>query len=192
MKRLLPFALLSSFCLAGIPEVSAQEIPFGSFYTGAPISLFTIRDLDFGTIVAGDTKERQLGSGDEAVIELEGIPYLDVVVSIAAPDYVYLNGDDLCVVPACRLPLTLDYAYTNNLELVDQINTAVQFSSGTARFPIQRRVTGPPMPPPDPSITIVSFPSATSYIYIYGTVASIVGSTSGDYSSTITVTVEYF
>jgi hypothetical protein len=189
-----PFAILLVFgvLVSSATEVAAQEIPFGSFYTGAPISLFTIRDLDFGTIVAGDTKERQLGSGDEAVIELEGIPYLDVVVSVTAPDYVYLNGDDLCVLPACRLPLTLNYAFTNNLELVDQIGAAIPFPSGTARFPIQRRVTGPPMPPPDPSITLVSFPSATSYIYIYGSVTSIIGSTSGDYQSTITVTVEYF
>jgi hypothetical protein len=184
--------LVFGFFLSWASEVIAQEIPFGSFYTGAPISLFTIRDLDFGTIVAGDTKERQLGSGDEAVIELEGIPYLDVVVSVTAPDYVYLNGDDLCVLPACRLPLTLNYAYTNNLELVDQIGGAIPFPSGTARFPIQRRVTGPPMPPPDPSIALVSFPNATSYIYIHGSVTSIIGSTAGDYQSTITVTVEYF
>lgn len=172
--------------------VQAQEIPFGSYYTGAPISLFTIRDLDFGTIVAGDIKERTLGSGDEAVLELEGIPYLDVIVTITAPDYVYLDGDDLCVSPTCRIPLTVNYAYTNNLELTDQIGTAILFSTSTARFPIQRRVTGPPMPPPDPFLGSVTYPSAAAYIYIYGSLTSSISSSAGDYQSTITVTVEYF
>lgn len=172
--------------------VQAQEIPFGSYYTGAPIDLFIIRDLDFGTIVAGDTKERALGSGDEAVLELEGIPHLDVIVTITAPDYVYLDGDDLCVDPACRLPLTLNYAYTNNLEMADQIGTAILFSTTTARFPIQRRVTGPPMPPPDPYLENVTYPSAAAYIYIYGSLTSIGTSTAGDYQSTITVAIEYF
>lgn len=173
-------------------NIQAQEIPFGSFYTGAPISVFTIRDLDFGTIVAGDTKARALGSGDEAVLELEGIPYLDVVVTINVPDYVYLDGDDLCVTADCRLPLTLNYAYTNNLELTDQVGTAIMFTTTTERFPIQRRVTGPPMPPPDPFLGTVTYPSAAAYIYIYGSITSIGSSTSGDYESTITVTVEYF
>lgn len=190
MRRVLAIALL----LGILPTARAQEINFGNFYTGAAIALTVIRDLDFGTIVAGETKERAIGSGLEGVLELEGIPYLDVVVTITNPGYVYLNGDGLCVLASCRIPVTLTTAFTNNGELVDQVGTAITFTGGTVRFPIRRRVSGPPMPPPDPflSTQLPSYPSASAFIYIGAQLVSSVSANAGDYSSVITVEVQYF
>lgn len=190
MKRLALIAVL----LGMMGAAQAQEINFGNFYTGAPIDLTVIRDLDFGTMVAGETKERAIGSGLEAVLELEGIPYLDVIVTITSSGYVYLDGDDLCVLASCRIPVTLTTAFTNNNELVDQVGTAIIFTGGTARFPIRRRVSGPPMPPPDPFLAteLPSYPSASAFIYIGAELVSSVSANAGDYSSVITVEVQYF
>lgn len=171
----------------------SQEIGFGAYYDGSILSTTVLKDLDFGDLIAGDLKQRELGSGDEGVIEITSLPFLDVLVTITPIQYITLDGDP-CAVPSCRIEVAISYAYTNTgiadfapgYELV-----AVPFISNVARFQTVRRQSGPPGPPPTPVHTgLVQPPLANAYIYVYGVLVDTDNSNEGEYSGTIVITIE--
>jgi hypothetical protein len=150
----------------------------------------------FRTLIAGDTKDLHLGSNDEGVIEISGLPFLDVMVTVPPVNFLYLGGDDSCVSASCRIAVTFNFHYTNRGETDFQPgydNSARPFSiGGMARFQILERVSGPPGPPPTPTITGVSLPAAQqAYIYVSGSITNSTGADIGSYSNTITVTISY-
>jgi hypothetical protein len=190
------FFLLLLFFLALWTSSEAQQIEFGQFYDATSSSVSVVQHLNFGTVIINDTQpaEVTLGSGDEGVIEIEGFPFLDVLVTINEINVLTLDGNP-CAASNCQATVNLSYAYTNtgiadfapNYE-----NAAVMFVGNTARFQIVRRLSGPPGPPPPPSITGVALPPLQkAYIYVFGTTSSPIGIFAGNYSNILQVTVEY-
>ncbi|MCH8496437.1 MAG: hypothetical protein LAT57_12510 [Balneolales bacterium] len=175
----------------------AQQIEFGQYYDGNTLSAQVIQHLDFGGVISGDIdpKLRELGSGLEGVIEIEGIPFLDVVVTITEINKLYLDGDITCSESSCEMDVMLQYAYTNTgiMDFAPNYeNVAIQFIGNMARFPIIRRQSGPPGPPPTPNINGVALPPLQkAYIYIYGQASATLGTDAGAYGNTLTVTIEY-
>jgi len=168
----------------------AQEINFGSFYT-TTADLFVERNLDFGTIIVGESQDVLIGSGDEAVLSIDGIRFLDIYVTVTAPAYLFLNGDDTCAAVTCRVPVTFEYAYNNTNTSLDNTVGNTLFSSSTVRIPMIRRTVGPPMPPPTPEVALSSLPKVMAFIYIGGNLISTGSEVSGSYSNTVTIEIIY-
>ncbi len=193
------FLLLTSACLlATAASLQAQEINFADYYRnehGAlTVTAFKVRDLRFQVLMNDDVKEVEIGDGYDAVIELEGWRFMDIVVDIQAPAYLYLDGDPGCTpVDDCRAALNLQFSYTNGGELLDETTTARPFVGSTARFPIRRRGAGPPAPPPTPTPGLPPVvPTDIAFVYLYGTLTAGPGMVAGSYSNTITINIEYF
>lgn len=171
-------------------NLRAQEINFGTYYSSTA-ELFVERNLSFGPIVLSDTKEVLIGSGDEAVMSIEAIRFLDIFVTITAPTYLFLDGDDACVSATCRIPVTFEYAYNNTNTYLDNVIGNTAFTSSTVRIPMLRRGSGPPMPPPTPEVALPSLPLVTSFIYIGGEIVSTGSEVSGSYTNTMTIEIIY-
>lgn len=186
IRTLIGCALL----LGCIADIQAQEINFGSYYSSSA-ELFVERNLSFGPIILNDTKEVLIGSGDEAALSIEAIRFLDIYVTVTAPTYLFLDGDDACVSATCRVPVTFEYAYNNTNTYLDNVIGNTLFSTSTVRLPMVKRVNGPPMPPPTPEIALPSLPLATAFIYIGGEIASTGAEQSGSYSNSITIEIIY-
>jgi hypothetical protein len=172
------------------------QINFGQFYDSNTLSTQVLQNLSYGTIIVGDTKDVDLGSNDEGVIEISGLPFLDVMVTVPPIDFLYLDGDDSCLSASCRIAVTINFHYTNRGETDFQPgyeSSARPFSiGGMARFQIRERVSGPPGPPPTPTITGVSLPAAQqAYIYVSGSITNSTGAGIGSYSNTVIVTISY-
>jgi hypothetical protein len=180
-------------CLLGMSlfsRVQAQEIDFGTYYTSSA-ELFVERNLSFGPIVLNDTKEVLIGSGDEAVLSIEAIRFLDIFLTITSPTYLFLDGDDACVAATCRVPVTFEFAYNNTNTYLDNTIGNTLFATSTVRIPMLRRMSGPPMPPPTPEVALPSLPLATTFVYIGGEIASTGSEVSGSYSNTVTIEIIY-
>jgi hypothetical protein len=174
----------------------AQQIEFGRFYDETSISAYLVQNLNFGSVIRGDPTPYSIdiGSEDEAVIEIEGFPFLDVLVTITPIQYLTIDGHP-CADEPCDVSVNLSYAYTNN-GISDFApgyeNQVIIFNGPTARFPIVRRVSTPPGPPPPPVIQGVSLPPlASAFIYIYGQLTSQSGTPTGSYSQILEVTIDY-
>jgi hypothetical protein len=181
--------------LCSFPVLHAQQIDFGDYYDSATLSSQVLQHLNFGTMIEGDTRSRELGSFDEAVIEISGLPFLDIMITFTPISFLYLDGDDSCDNSSCRISLLLNYVYTNNgmADFAPGYDIeAIPFLMSTARFPILRRVSGPPGPPPLPSIAGVSLPDPeNAYIYIFGDITNTTGALLGSYRNTLTVSIVY-
>jgi hypothetical protein len=184
------FVVSCLFFVVSSIEGMAQEINFGSFYSSSA-DLFVERNLSFGNIVSGDSKEILIGSGDEAALSIEAIRFLDIFVTITAPAYVYLDGNDTCVTSDCRSPITYTFAYNNTNTFLDNMSGNTSFGSSTIRLPMVRRGSGPPGPPPTPEIALVSLPVATAYIYMGGEISTTGSETAGSFSNTVTIEIIY-
>lgn len=176
--------------VASSVDLKAQEINFGSYYSSTA-ELFVERNLSFGNIVSGESKEILIGSGDEAALSIEAIRFLDIFVTITAPPYVYLDGDDACVTSDCRSPITYTFAFNNTNTFLDNLSGNTLFGSSTIRLPMVRRGAGPPLPPPTPEIALVSLPLATAFIYIGGEITTSGSETAGSFSNTVTIEIIY-
>lgn len=175
-------------------SVHSQEINFGDYYSYSA-TLTPISDLDFGLIV-NDGGSTSLSISESAVIMLEGIKYLDVNVTITPENLQPLSS---CT-GTCEIPFTLEASYSN-LGSDDIVNSTQMVKIGnvaTARFPILKRTSGPPSPPPIPvngdnPVDIGNNPNIyeTAYIYVYGTIVVPSLNASGLFSGTIEVRVEY-
>ncbi|MGN8226834.1 hypothetical protein [Gracilimonas sp. BCB1] len=181
----------------------AQEIDFGDFssrYT--TISPVLIQpNLDFGTI-AQNQGVKEIEITDAAIIELEGIKYLDVLIDI---ELLAPFDTDGCSNANCTLPFTLKGAYSNFGEdsEVSALNntryigeTTIDFSQQTGvlstQFPILSRTSAPPGPPPTPVYKGYNLEvlKESAYLFIYGSINAS-GQISGTYSADIQVTIYY-
>lgn len=167
-----------------------QEINFGSYYSSTA-DLFVERNLSFGNIVAGDSKEILIGSGDEAALSIQAIRFLDIFMTITAPPYVYLDGNDTCVTSDCRSPITYTFAYNNTNTFLDNLSGNTIFGTSTVRLPMVKRGSGPPGPPPTPEVALVSLPLSTVYLYIGGEITTTGSETAGSFTNTVTIEIIY-
>ncbi len=188
--------LLPAFALA---PLQAQQVSFGTYADqDLIVQVLTPDVLDFGDRISGEGQVSILLSDNEAVpIEIEGIAYLDVTVTLELPDgnFLLLEGDiDNQNDPNKRLPIDIKMAYYNRgqegisedaakLEAIEVVGNMVTFQ-------IRRRPGGPPGPPPVPPHAGYVPPTAKAYLFIFGNLA--VGNVNaGPYSTLINIHVEY-
>ncbi len=182
--------LILLYTISASSALNAQEINFGSYYTSSA-NLIVERNLTFGTIVSGDSKVILIGSGDEAALNIEAIRYLDIFVTITAPAFVYLNGDDTCVTSSCRSAITYTFAYNNTNTFLDNMTGNTSFVTSTVRIPMIKRGSGPPAPPPTPQIAQASLPLSTVFLYVGGTITTSGSETVGSFTNSVTIEIIY-
>lgn len=191
------FFTSAMFLFLAVWPASGQEFPFGDHvpedenYALVLEVLGGYSSLDFGMVFFGQGHtEIELNSDDVVIFAIEGVRSLDVFVDLLPPTHLWLDGistsDD-----EKRIPFTLNGAYANQGEGNTGPGYRVPFSGTAARFPILRRETGPPGPPPVPPHSGYVPPRATAYLFLYGNIN--VGSElqAGWYLGEITVTISY-
>jgi len=172
----------------------AQQINFSLFATQT-ITLNAINgSLDFNTkqsvILRNSSAIVTIALTDEpAVITLTGQADLDVTVTVTAPTYLELEGG------SDQIPLTLQLAYSNkgatNEEDAKAMAIEIPTSFTMATFPVKQRSSGTRALPPTPNHVGYTPPSATAYLFIYGSIGPVGAINSGVYSADVLVTVEY-
>ncbi len=194
--------LLAGFFLlsAGmIRTAEAQRVNFG-LHAGEGLMLTPLvpDELHFGDMFSNEGTVQINLSDDEVVpIEIEGIAYLDVTVTLEPPggDKLVLEGDLSHVNDAQKsMPVNIRMAYYNRgLEGIgtDEARAeAIEVVGNSITFQIRRRPGGPPGPPPTPPHSGYTPPTAKAYLFIYGELE--VGDVhAGPYSGLINVHVEY-
>lgn len=189
------FVLLILLVCITFGTATGQEINFGQYGNySVSVAELNAQDLDFGTIISG-AGSQSIELANAKVVEITGVKYLDVIINITADSELLLNGNLACSGdPSCSIPFTLEAAYANqgqnNIAQARFLN--VNSNSASAQFPILRRESGPPAPPPTPPNEEYNpaLYEESAYIYLYGDIN--VGSiNSGDYSGLITITVVY-
>jgi len=178
-----------------LPAIAeAQQINF-SLYASQNISLnATTESLNFNNkqsvILRNSGESITMTLTDQpAVITLTGQADLDVTVTIDAPAYLELDGG------TDQIPLTLQFAYSNKgaTNQEDALLAAIEIPSSftTATFPVRQRVSGTRAVPPTPNHVGYTPPTATAYLFIYGTLGPVGAINAGVYLANIMVTVEY-
>ncbi len=181
-------------------SVHSQDIRFGEYgsYT-IELEDIGLSDLIFDGPINSNSGSHSVELIDAKVLAIIGVKYLDVDVDISAEGKLLLDGNAAYMDDSERsIPFTLQAAYANNGE--NNVSTArpigiantPSLSSGTARFPILSRRQQPPGPPPTPPTGDFdqSLVNETAYLYFYGQI-DVGNVVAGQYSGTITVTIEY-
>ncbi|WP_232803083.1 hypothetical protein [Gracilimonas amylolytica] len=177
--------------------LNAQEIDFGDFsskYTVSITELIPAEDLSFGMVIQNEGL-KTVDLLDAKVLMIEGVKYLDVVVTITADNYLYLNNDVSCNGSNSNcIPFTLQAAYANrgNNNTNQAVLMQVASNVASAQFPILARGNRPPGPPPTPvyeGYNPALF-NETAYLYLYGSI-NVGNQNAGSYSGQIQVTVTY-
>jgi len=173
--------------------VAAQRISFGLYAAeGITLTPLNSAELNFNenhpVILAGETVTVNLS--DAAVLTVEGQKDLDITVTIDAPMTLDLD--------TCHIPLAVKFAYSNTgaLDVATAKSRAIQIPAGlgftSATFPISRRLSGLPAPPPTPNYAGYSVPKGTVYLFVYGTLGKVPsGAAAGLYTGPINIRVEY-
>jgi hypothetical protein len=195
MKRnILYIALLFFFSLLPTMQSVAQHISFG-LYASESIILtpLGLGELNFNdkqpVILGGNTVQIHLTDEAAAILTITGRADLDVTITISAPANLVLDVDN-------QIPLSLAFAYSN-LGASDEATAktqAIQVPAGftSATFPVLRRSTGPPGPPPTPDHPGVTYPTGTVYLFIYGSMGPVPNNAAvGLYEGDINISVSY-
>ncbi len=189
--------ILSVISLSTTTILNAQEIDFGDFsskYTVSITELIPAEDLSFGMVIQNEGL-KTVDLLDAKVLMIEGVKYLDVVVTITADNYLYLNNDVSCNGSNSNcIPFTLQAAYANrgNNNTNQAVLMQVASNVASAQFPILARGNRPPGPPPTPvyeGYNPALF-NETAYLYLYGSI-NVGNQNAGSYSGQIQVTVTY-
>ncbi len=200
-KNYPPLLLLGllAFIFAGGMKVEAQRIGFG-LYSSYNLTLTNLmpEDLDFGTVVKGSgLVSISLADNEVVPIEIEGVEYLDVTVTLTAPagNVLLLEGDGAYLNdPDRSMPVTIKMAYYNggmpNIPVDTAKAQAIEVTGDMITFAIRRRPGGPPGPPPVPPHAGYVPPSAVAYLFIYGSL-NVGDVNAGPYKGTIDINVEY-
>lgn len=190
-EKIVLFAILAGFLSVGN---ACAQIHFGQYYSSSA-SVMHISNLEFGTIISGTPKKtKTIGLAGAATVEITGIEYLDVVVQIIADDYLVLNGNAAYQNESNRrIKFMLEAKYanlgTNNIGQARPV--VINGNRATLQFPILRRTSGPPGPPPTPEHKGYNPPKETAYVYLYGAI-KYGAEAAGSYSGQIRVTVYYY
>ena len=95
-----------------------------------------------------------------------------------------------------KIPLALSYAYSNtnsiNENSAKTASTPIPNGFSSITFPMLKRASGLPAPPPIPNHTGYTAPTTTAYLFIYGTLGPVpANAAAGNYLGDINITVEY-
>lgn len=195
ITALLVFLLPVIFESAGY----AQQVGFG-LYADEDLVVTTLvpDELDFGSRISGEGPVSILLSDEEVVVlEIEGVAYLDVTVTLTPPmnNFILLMGDENYLNDANRrMPINVKMAYYNrgqpNIDIPTAKQQAIEVTGHMATFQIRRRPGGPPGPPPIPPHAGYTPPSAKAYLFIYGDI-TVGNVNAGPYSGIIDIHIEY-
>ena len=199
-KNILSYALVIGLAVCFSSRAMAQQVGFG-FYTNSELTLtpnILPAVLDFGYVISGQgNKPISITDEETVVLEIVGVAYLDVTVTLIppTPSFLLLEGNtDYLNDTSRRMPVDIKMAYYNqgqpNIDIVTAKQQAITVTGNTATFQIRRRPGGPPGPPPVPPHANYTPPTATAYLFIFGelTVGNV---NAGPYTGDIIVEVEY-
>lgn len=182
------------FCnLLLIGNAAAQRVNFGLYATeDIVITPLDLGELNFNAkemmIMTGQTVAINLLDESTAVLAITGRRDQDFTVTVDAP--VSLDLDTL------HIPLNLRYAYsnmgaTNNIQ-AKQTSVVVPAGFTSVTFPVLRRASGLPAPPPTPNHAGYVAPTGTVYFFIYGILGPVpLNAIAGPYSGQINIHVSY-
>lgn len=190
MRHIILF-LTFSLLLAG--NVTAQRISFGTYATDdIVLTPLNLGELNFNdgknVILPGQTVTINLTDNATAALAIVARADLDITVTIDALATLDLGSN--------KIPLKLGFAYSNTGKL-NEANakaSSVQVPAGFTciTFPVLRRASGLPAPPPTPNHVGYTAAKATAYLFIYGTLGPVpTNAAAGLYTGTINVRVEY-
>ena len=189
-------SLLATLFLFAFP-LAAQSINFGAYSTSQNIMLSVSGNLNFNNkepvIVSGgnQTVSITLSDNEAQYITITGDATRDVTVSISAPTDLMIGAGG----PGNQIPFGIQFAYSNlGSPTVSAAKTiAVQVPAGftAITFPILKRASGAPLPPPTPAHGGYTPPQATAYLFLYGTLGPVGNVSPGTYSGTVNVSVSY-
>ena len=195
MKRRIQIIVLivvSSLLLTG--QVMGQRVNVGLYATeGIVITPVGAGNLNFNTkqniLLPDQTVTVNLVDDAAAILTITGRLDQEITVTIDAPSTLDLGVSH-------TIPLAVKFAYSNIgaatdvLAKLSAIEMAIGFTSAT--FPILRRASGLPAPPPTPNHSGYVAPTGTVYLFLYGTLGVIPSNAAaGIYSGTINVHVSY-
>lgn len=180
----------------------SQEVNFGEFSSRYSITTTLIdSELEFGSIFQSQgTKEVDIDEG--AVIEIEGIKYLDIILDISIDSPMEIDG---CSDESCTMQFTLKASYSNSGESSEiaalnktkfigqrTVNFSTQSGLLTTQFPLLERSSAPPGPPPTPDFEgrDLEAEKESVFIFLYGSITSS-NNDIGNYASNITISVNY-
>jgi len=175
-------------------NVMGQRINFGLFATGdIVLTPLGSGELNFNTkqnmLLPGQTVTVNLADDAAAVLMITGRRDQEITVTIDAPPTLDLNVSN-------TIPLSVKFAYSNTGAETDVVAklSAIEMAAGftSATFPIFRRATGLPAPPPTPIHGGYVAPTGTTYLFLYGTLGAIPSNAAaGIYTGNISVHVSY-
>lgn len=194
--RLMAISLL---LLVKMQSVCAQRISFSTWTGSDEISLRSpqgvMSGLDFNqkkaAIVANSEAITIAITDNQAVIfEIEAPEHFDLTLEVDVPTVLTLHEN-----PAETIPIQLRIAY-NNMNPVDEQTgklNAVELPLGfnSISFPVNRRLSGAPGPPPTPEHGGYTRPKGKVFIYLYGTLGPIGAVPPGTYEGNITINVSF-
>lgn len=184
--------------LAGASRGQAQRVGFGLF-SNHNLTLTSVgpAELDFGIVLSGQPNPVNilLTDPEVVVIEIEGVAYLDVTVTITPPEN---NRIALEGIPgnfydnSKSMPVSIHMAYSNSgaQDASAALAQAMVVAGNQVTFPVRRRLSGPPGPPPTPPHAGYTPPTAKAYIFIYGSL-TVGNVNAGPYSGEIEIHAEY-
>lgn len=192
--RYIILLVLGSLLISG-NTVVAQRISFGLYaQDGIIITPQDPNELNFNdkqaVILGGQTISVDLNEAQAAVVAIEARADLDVTVTIDADPKLTLGTNPV------GIPLSVNMAYSNLGASTSAIakTQAIRVPNGftSVTFPVVRRSSGAPAPPPTPDHVGYTAPKATAYLFIYGTLGPVPNNAAaGLYSGDINIRVEY-
>jgi len=182
-----------------LQPVHAQQISF-STWTGSEEILLrspqgVMPGLDFNqkkaAIVADSEAITIEITNNQAVIyEIEAPENFDLTVEVDAPTVLTLEDN-----PAESIPFQLRIAYNNmspSDEQTGRLNAEeLPMGFSSISFPVNRRTSGAPGPPPTPEHGGYTRPTAKAYLYLYGTLGPVGAVSPGTYEGNITINVSF-
>ncbi|MFN3761278.1 MAG: hypothetical protein ACK4SF_18855 [Algoriphagus aquaeductus] len=183
------------------PDALAQRINFSTWTGSDDITITPVLaspNLNFNLKqpnirVNSPAVAINLSDQQTVAFRIEAPEGFDLTVEVDAPVFLSLNGTESDADKTVPFRVALAY---NNLQAGDEMSAkagSVQLPTGfnTITFPVNRRLSGAPGPPPTPVSGNYTRPKSTAWLFLYGELGPIGQIQVGQYSGDITVNV-YF
>lgn len=196
------FFIITVIILACSWTSYGQEINFGDYGNyNLSAGVLNSNTLNFGNLISGSGTSSTISISGASIIYITGVEYIDVIVDVSTSGQgnLLLNGNPANIGNSQKsIPFNLQAAYANNKDTpnIGQAKFITSISSNNAftkQFPILERQNRPPGPPPPPPTNAFdqSEVEETAYLYLYGSIPNVGNVDAGNYSSQITITINY-